>query len=708
MTSVAGKLRGELLRFAGAGVVGLCVDVALMYLLIGAGVGLLRARPLAFLGAVVATWQLNRRYTFGRAGAGGLWREWWTYFGAMLGGGAVNLAVSGAVLHWGPHAWPLLPLVAVAAGSLGGMAVNFAGAKWLVYHPDGVQPHTLAARAGVRGWALLDGAAAPRWCACVLPLLAGLVALRLGQDVNWDLQNYHLYNPHALLHGRIGQDLAPAQWQSYFNPTIDLLYYGLARTLPAPLAGFLMGALHGLNFVLALAIARRVLGAAARRVAVLLALAGCLAPGFLSELGNTMGDNLSALFVLGALLVLLRHWDALAAPRWRAAAVALAAGAAMGIGSGLKLTNAVYALALCAALLSLGGSPWQRLRRAGAFGVGVLAGIGVAAGHWYWRMWTVFGNPLFPQFNDIFRGPLAAPIGIGDTGWIPRGIGEKLLWPFIFTRHPERVIELPLHQLIWPLLYLAFLALGVAALAGALRRPANSVAAASTPQARLLLCFFALAYLVWLNLFGIYRYLVPLELLAPLALWLIAQRLLPARVAPRAAGALLLVAALAAYPFVSWGHVGWAQAAFRADVPAFAQPAQSMVLTVHGDPPMGWVVTFFPDQLAVVALGSGFPESPAFRARVDAMLAARSGPLYVMLQADRGAAASPAASAAVRAAAAVAAEARQRGVLAQAAEVLGRYRIVFDGSGCTTYAAFIGSARWNYQLCGVAIARPPT
>ncbi|MFQ5767967.1 MAG: hypothetical protein ACE5ID_08295, partial [Acidobacteriota bacterium] len=40
-----------------------------------------------------------------------------------------------------------------------------------------------------------------------LALLAGMiggvaVSLLLGQDVNWDLQNYHLYTPYALLHGR--------------------------------------------------------------------------------------------------------------------------------------------------------------------------------------------------------------------------------------------------------------------------------------------------------------------------------------------------------------------------------------------------------------------------------------------------------------------------------------------------------------------------
>ena len=96
----------------------------------------------SFLCAVFATWRINRRYTFGgvcagaradaNAAAGSSWREWWRYLAAMLGGGLVNYAAYGAVIGFGPHvAW--LPMAAVAIGSLAGMAVNFAGAKFFVF-----------------------------------------------------------------------------------------------------------------------------------------------------------------------------------------------------------------------------------------------------------------------------------------------------------------------------------------------------------------------------------------------------------------------------------------------------------------------------------------------------------------------------------------------------------------------------------------------
>src|SRR4051812_28066674 len=119
--------------------------------------------------------------------------------------------------------------------------------------------------AAVEAWflrrtAVLARPGASRLAMWLVPVLFGLLSVFLGQDDNWDLKNYHWYNPYALLHGRLDLDMAPGQWQSYFNPLIDVPYYVLSTSLPGPLVGFLMGALHGLNFLLLVAIARRLLG----------------------------------------------------------------------------------------------------------------------------------------------------------------------------------------------------------------------------------------------------------------------------------------------------------------------------------------------------------------------------------------------------------------------------------------------------------------
>ena len=130
------KTRGELLRFAGAGVAGLACDVAVLYLALACGLNLYPARLLSFLSAVTLTWLINRRYTFAGASVPPpSWREFGRYLGAMLGGGAVNYAVSVACVLLLPP-WRLTPMLAVAAGSLAGMTLNFISAKFLVFKRD--------------------------------------------------------------------------------------------------------------------------------------------------------------------------------------------------------------------------------------------------------------------------------------------------------------------------------------------------------------------------------------------------------------------------------------------------------------------------------------------------------------------------------------------------------------------------------------------
>lgn len=78
--------------------------------------------------------------------------------------------------------------------------------------------------------------------AWTVPLLVSLLLVLLatlvqGQDRNWDLRNYHLYTPSALMDGRIEQDIAAAQMQTWHNPTLD---FPFAWMVHAGLPGWLV------------------------------------------------------------------------------------------------------------------------------------------------------------------------------------------------------------------------------------------------------------------------------------------------------------------------------------------------------------------------------------------------------------------------------------------------------------------------------------
>lgn len=470
--------------------------------------------------------------------------------------------------------------------------------------------------------------------ACALAcLLAGLWALLRGQDTNWDLRNYHLYNGWALLQGRLGVDLAPAQMQSYFNPALDVVQYLLMTGLPAPLAGFLLGAWHGLVFALVAAVAWRVLADDPRRAVrvPLLALAGVLTAAFMSELGNTMADNTTAVLVLATLVGVLsaqaRGREGRAATgRW------LLAGLPLGLAVAFKLTNAPYAVALGLAALVDGGRMRGRFAGAIWMALAALACFALVGGPWFVRVWQQFGNPLFPQFNAWFQAPLALPISVADTRWWPKGIGESLAWPVVFSLHPLRVSELPLQQFGWLSLYLLVLLGG----GWRLLRRAPAEVAPMAPAAKTVLVYFVVAYLLWQSMFSIHRYLVAIEVLLPLLLWWAWPRLLPKASLPLRTPLLVLLALYAVHGGRDWGFAPWRAQAFAVAPPPMAVPADSVVVLVGGEP-QAWRVPLLPPQAVYVSVGSNFPASPAYMDAVQAMLQSRPQ-RYAMLHVatDRG------------------------------------------------------------------------
>lgn len=477
------------------------------------------------------------------------------------------------------------------------------------------------------------------WARVLIPCIFGLYSLWLGADANWDLYNYHLYNPFAWLHGKLQTDLAPAGMQSYFNPLLDLAYYLANTHLPSRVVGFAMGALHGLSFVFILSIARDVLpdlpDRDRYRVPLLIALAGCLTANFLSGLGNSMGDDSTALFILAGLSMLVSGWERLRLPGARAVAVLVFSGLLVGLGVGLKLTNAVFAVAMCGALLFYPGRPLLRVWLAFFFGVGVLVGFAATGGYWLFHMWTVYRNPLYPQFGAQFHDPLVQSASVADTSWRPRGWIETALWPFVFSLHSNRVGQASIRQIIWPIVYVLF---WVWVIAGAARWVARRRAGrALDARARFVVVFVALGYLVWMQLFSIYRYIVPIEVLTPLVAWILLQQLLSYRVARRVAGWLIAVATavVVAGGAGTWGHEGWADPLWHAEVPAIAQPARTtVVLATTRSRAWAWIATQFPVDVAFTQIDSSFPATEAFNERMRELARTRGGPVYALIDGE--------------------------------------------------------------------------
>ncbi|KKB08705.1 GtrA family protein [Devosia chinhatensis] len=123
---------GLVLRFGLAGAIGFGVDAGTL-LVAAPLLGPVWGRLVSFAAAVLTTWAINRNLAFAdRPRTTGKGLELLRYFGAMLPGAAVNWLAYGIVLALLAETTMVLVL-AVAAGSLAGMATNLVAADRLVF-----------------------------------------------------------------------------------------------------------------------------------------------------------------------------------------------------------------------------------------------------------------------------------------------------------------------------------------------------------------------------------------------------------------------------------------------------------------------------------------------------------------------------------------------------------------------------------------------
>ena len=467
------------------------------------------------------------------------------------------------------------------------------------------------------------------------PICFGCIALASGMDANWDLRNYHYYNAWAFLTGRFDQDVLAAQIPTFYNPILDVPFFLAAQVLPARLIAFLLGALAGFNVNLLTLLGERLLTieTAGRRFALAwtAALVGATGAVALSELGTVFYDNILSLGFFGSLTLLAGAWGRLTSgrpfPMMRAAAIA---GLPVGLAFGLKQSTVMFPIGCDLALaLTLSGDWRRNVMASFAFGLGVLAAMTAGGGYWMWHLWASYGNPVFPQFNQIFLSPWALAADYRDYQYLQMPLLKKLAFPVLFSLDSRLAGEIEFRDFR---IMAAFVALPLAAMAACLRRVADT-GMTRRRQAALVMTAAAGAYLVWLKMFAIYRYVTPLEMLSPL-LVVLAIDLMPARRATRLAVALALMVALLATtgPGV-WIRVPFTQHAVEVSVPQLADPAHTVVV-LAGHEPLSFLLPAFPPEIRFLRIDSTFTNPDQRQVRFNPVmagqLAAHQGPLFAL------------------------------------------------------------------------------
>lgn len=123
----------QFLRFAAVGVVGLFADIAALTLALEVfRLDPYSGRVFSYLIAATTTWALNRRYTFIQADPAPALIQWLKFLGANAIGGLANYGTYAAMVGF-TAIGASYPQIGVAAGSLVGLAFNFAVNKFWVF-----------------------------------------------------------------------------------------------------------------------------------------------------------------------------------------------------------------------------------------------------------------------------------------------------------------------------------------------------------------------------------------------------------------------------------------------------------------------------------------------------------------------------------------------------------------------------------------------
>jgi hypothetical protein len=427
------------------------------------------------------------------------------------------------------------------------------------------------------------------------PIFFGLFSVALGRDANWDLQNYHWYNPYALLTGRISFDLAPAGPQTFLTPLFDIPWFVLASFLPGAVIGFLLGAVQSINLILLYFIAHRLLPFEDWRrrnlVALLVALAGMLGGGSIGLLGTTFQDNVTSIGVLGSLLAVLANSRRLEhGSRLQTARYAVLSSIPVGVAVAGKLTAAPYATGLALALLFLPTAAGRRIWAFLWFCGGVAACLVLLFGPWVVFLTLTAAGPIFSYMPR--GGSLISPFH-------PRGWLEAAVYPLVFSLDPHRVSEVEFRDFRIATAYVLVPALLLAGWWWDRRRLYGL---------RYVLAATTIAYVLWLAVFSIYRYAVAIEMLAPLLIAaLMAQLPFSAKLRAFAISLVMLLLSLSAWP-PDWGRGRWSRGFVEAAAPPIERPAEALVLLL--DRPLAYLVPTFNPKTSFVGL-------PPDLARID-------------------------------------------------------------------------------------------
>lgn len=449
------------------------------------------------------------------------------------------------------------------------------------------------------------------------------IAVGLGQDVSFDLFNYHYYLGFAFLHKPFTYDLAPAQIQSFHNPLLHVLSFLALSSFPGKIAAASLGALQGLNFYLVFQISQTLLSGLKNPYRAVLSLSNA-AVGFYgiascTELGTTIGDNMVSILVLSGLWIVLRRLPSGRIQGSRSPIAFIFAGFLIGCASGLKMPASMYVLAVAfsAAIVFL------KMRCFRSFIIplcgGLMVGFLAAYAFWGYNLYSSFQNPFFPYLNKIFHSAYYDFENFRDTRFLPRNLNQIFFYPFAFIQKNRLAAEIEFRDLRFALCYIAVVLLAGICLFRFFKSGHKGERSGTDKphdfRLPFLTLFFFLSYIIWQQQSSMYRFLVVLEMLAPVFLALVISHFLRTKSLVFWSSMVLNLIIIAAAIPIQFQRQNFDDDFLKLQIPKIHELDESVVL-MTGYEPISYIVPSFPANTRFVRLSSTY-STPGRNAFLD-------------------------------------------------------------------------------------------
>lgn len=428
-----------------------------------------------------------------------------------------------------------------------------------------------------------------------------------GQDINWDQQNYHLYSIYAILHGKMSENIIPSQLQTWTNPFGNVIQYFIVMTFHPLIASIILAAISSISVSLIYFITKTMIDNCNNNstknsvfISILSAICAFFSPLFISEIGTTFSDYLGNIFILLSILLVWKKGFSIASYFF--------AGALLGVAMDIKLTNAIFVFGWVAAIIAV--ETKNAIRPLVASGAGAVATYLPIGGAWNIYVYHLFKNPLFPLYNHVFKSDSYPALSMLDQRFKPKSFAEALEYfpKWALGEHPTNELYFRDSRFLIALIVVVLSAPCMAAFY-CNRKEHTSGFVFEKKRSLFILAFSILSFIAWLNLFGIERYAILLEQLAPIVI-LISLSLLCASQRTFVSAAVMSVALIVG----TTSPPSWGRAKFAGDWGAVATPTallrpNTMFVMLTGEP-MSYVIPYLPTTDIFIRIEGNMPLDP--------------------------------------------------------------------------------------------------